>query len=354
MARKRPARIPAPATRAAPRLTGCTAAPPPSDAPGRENPLRDYWYPVALSAELTDKPISAQLLDEPIVLWRADGAAVAFQDLCIHRGTRLSLGWIEQSQLVCGYHGWSYNREGACTRIPSLPPERGIPARARVARYRCMEKYGLVFICPGQPRRPVVEFPEFDQPGYRTFFFGRHRWKTSAARMIENFMDISHFPWVHPGILGDRARPLIPSIDVIRGDGELSFEVQSEGRDRTDAAQVTLDRVTYRIILPFTIYNERITPRGDRLIFFFLAVPVSSREMDRYLFLSRNYALDEPDEKFRQFSLAVAEQDRAVVESQRPEALPLDLSEELHLRGPDNCAVVYRRMLRELGVADVA
>jgi hypothetical protein len=71
------------------------------------------------------------------------------------------------------------------------------------------------------------------------------------------------------------------------------------------------------------------------------------------MFLARNYALDESNEKFRKFSMEVAEQDRVIVESQRPEDLPLDLSEELHLRGPDNCAVVYRRMMRELGAADV-
>jgi hypothetical protein len=71
------------------------------------------------------------------------------------------------------------------------------------------------------------------------------------------------------------------------------------------------------------------------------------------MFLARNYAFNESDEKFRKFSMEVAEQDRIVVESQRPEDLPLDLSEELHLRGPDNCAVVYRQMMRELGVTDV-
>ena len=320
----------------------------------KDNPLRHYWYPAALSADVKDQPVAARLLDEPIVLWRADGRLVAFRDLCSHRGTRLSLGWIEGDNLVCAYHGWSYDREGACKRIPSLPPDRGIPGKARVTRYHCVEQYGLVFVCLGEPRRPIADFPEFDQAGYRTFFFGRHHWKTSAARLIENFMDISHFPWVHPGSLGNRAKPLIPPIDVKLGDGELYFEVESEGRSRTDPSRTSTDRVTYRIILPFTIYNERITPAGDRLIFFFLVTPVSDKEIDRYMFLARNYALDEPDEKFRQFSLAVAEQDRVIVESQRPEALPLDLSEELHLRGPDNCAIEYRRMLRQLGVPNVA
>ena len=319
-----------------------------------DDPLRHYWHPVAIADELKDEPMAVRLLDTPIVLWRSGGKPIALHDLCIHRGTRLSLGWIENDELVCRYHGWSYNCEGACTRIPSLPPERPIPRKARVTRYHCQEKYGLIFVCLEEPRREIVEFPEYDLPGYHAFFFGRHHWKTSAARMIENFMDISHFAWVHPGTLGDRSKPLIPNIDVKRGDGELSFEVLSEGRSRTDPSVVTTDRVIYRIILPFTIYNERITPAGERLIFFFLASPLSNNEIHRYMFLARNYALEESDEKFRKFSLEVAEQDRIVVESQRPEALPLDLSEELHLRGPDNCAVVYRRMLRELGVDNVA
>jgi phenylpropionate dioxygenase-like ring-hydroxylating dioxygenase large terminal subunit len=319
-----------------------------------DNPLRHYWYPVALSGEVTDRPVAATILDEPVALWRAEGKVVAFRDLCIHRGSRLSLGWIDGDNLVCGYHGWRYNAEGACTRIPSLPPERRIPSKARVTAYRCTERYGLVFVCLGEPRRPIAGFPEYDLPGYRTFFFGRHHWKTSAARMIENFMDVAHLPWVHPGFLGSRATPLVPPIDVKCGEGELYFEIETEGRNRVDRSRATLDRTTYRVILPFTIYNERITPAGERLVLFFLATPVSDKEVDRYMFIARNYALDEPDEAFRQFSMKIAEQDRVIVESQRPEELPLDLSEEFHLRGPDNCAVVYRRMLRELGVPNVA
>ena len=51
-----------------------------------------------------------------------------------------------------------------------------------------------------------------------------------------------------------------------------------------------------------------------------------------------------------EFLRTVVEQDRAIVENQRPEELPLDLAEELHIRGPDGIALAYRRMLWELGV----
>ena len=84
--------------------------------------LRHYWHPVARSEEVRDKPLPAKLLDQPLVLWRTHGRINAFYDLCVHRGTPLSLGWLDNGELVCAYHGWRYAANGSCTRIPSLPP----------------------------------------------------------------------------------------------------------------------------------------------------------------------------------------------------------------------------------------
>jgi phenylpropionate dioxygenase-like ring-hydroxylating dioxygenase large terminal subunit len=98
--------------------------------------LWQFWHPVLWSKELTDKPVAVKLLDQPLVIWRANEKVSAFYDLCIHRGAALSLGWLDGDQLVCGYHGWNYAADGACTRIPSLPPDREIPAKARAKSYR--------------------------------------------------------------------------------------------------------------------------------------------------------------------------------------------------------------------------
>ena len=64
--------------------------------------------------------------------------------------------------------------------------------------------------------------------------------------------------------------------------------------------------------------------------------------------LCRNYAMDEDDKDFLAFEKLVLDQDRHVVESQRPEMLPFDLSAELHIRGVDKVSVEYRRWLIEL------
>ena len=91
--------------------------------------LRTYWHPVAFSEDIKAKPVALRLLDEPIIVCRLGNSLAAYHDLCIHRGTPISLGWIEGEEVVCAYHGWSYDSKGKCTRIPSVPSEQSIPKR---------------------------------------------------------------------------------------------------------------------------------------------------------------------------------------------------------------------------------
>jgi phenylpropionate dioxygenase-like ring-hydroxylating dioxygenase large terminal subunit len=334
-------------------VTGSTDEPEEED--GVDSALRHYWYPVARSADVTDKPVGTMLLDEPLVLWRSASGLAAFRDLCVHRGTRLSIGSVVNGELRCAYHGWTYCGDGAVSRIPAIPGERGIPSRARAIAYPTSERYGLVFVCLGTPRRPIYEVPEFEETGFQTHILGGVPWRTGAARSLENFIDEAHLPWVHPGMLGSATNPpVIPSRSVQVKDGEFYFEYTSECRERLDPGRMTLNRLTYHVVLPFTLYHENISPNGERIIDLFMTTPVSERETIRYMVVARNFALDQPADKFIAFTSSVWEQDRIVVETQRPEELPVDLSEELHLRGPDDPSVVYRRMLRELGVSNVA
>src|SRR5262245_7632755 len=126
--------------------------------------LRHYWHPVARADEVRDRPHAVTLLDERIVLYRAHDRIAAFKDLCVHRGTPLSLGWVEDGTLVCAYHGWSYAADGACVRIPSLPPKQSIPRKARATTYRAEERYGLLWMCLEEPHRPIPDLYAVDDP----------------------------------------------------------------------------------------------------------------------------------------------------------------------------------------------
>ena len=58
------------------------------------------------AADLKDRPVAAELLGEALVLWRSrDGSVRVLSDVCVHRGTALSLGWVSGDELVCAAQG---------------------------------------------------------------------------------------------------------------------------------------------------------------------------------------------------------------------------------------------------------
>ena len=83
--------------------------------------LWSYWHPVVFAPDVSEKPVAVKLLEQRLVLARLKDRLACFRDLCVHRGTPLSLGWVDGDELVCGYHGWRYDMSGVCTCIPALP-----------------------------------------------------------------------------------------------------------------------------------------------------------------------------------------------------------------------------------------
>lgn len=71
------------------------------------------------------------------------------------------------------------------------------------------------------------------------------------------------------------------------------------------------------------------------------------------MFIVRNHPHDEPDSTFGDFTNTIMEQDRAVMESQRPEELPVSLREELRIKVPDAASVLYRKRLASMAKAEV-
>jgi phenylpropionate dioxygenase-like ring-hydroxylating dioxygenase large terminal subunit len=325
--------------------------------------LRNYWYPVARSREVTEAPVAARLLDEPLVLWRdpSTGEVAAFYDLCIHRGTPLSLGWIDGDTLVCAYHGWGYNAGGACVRIPSLPDGAAIPRKARATAYNTRERHGLVWVCLGEPVADIPPFPaEFDDPEWDFETLSNEGFiQANAARYVENLLDFSHFAWLHPGILGDRDHPQTQDIEIRHYDDGFEFDFSGFGEVRADkpadAEEETPVWTRKKVVLPFAIYiSTGVDPERHGIIAcpldFWVCCPLSTKETKFYRFASWRKSNGEPSDWDRQEGYVIFEQDRPVVEAQRPEELPLDLREELHLRGPDACTLEYRRYLSRIGV----
>lgn len=321
------------------------------------SPLDGYWHPVARAAAIGEQPVAVTLLDEPLVLFRADGEIVCFKDLCIHRGTALSRGTVEDGCLVCPYHGWQYASDGQCVRIPQQPADWAIPSRARAWTFHCRVQYGLVWVCLGEPRSPVAPFPEWDDEAFRRVECGPFTWHSSAARMIENFNDLGHFPFVHPGLIGDPQKPVVRPYEVTRHDNELRYEVHVDAVNPNKQFRIAsleedetpLVHHRTRLAMPFTVHLEATFPNGGRRIVYCACSPVSAKECRIFTILARDFDFDVPDEEIRAWEARIIGQDQAMVETQRPEELPVDLSAEFHIRA-DRIAVEYRRWLGELGI----
>src|SRR5258708_38188657 len=115
--------------------------------------LRRFWHAVIPLDHLKSGPKPFRLLGENIVLFLDErGAPAALQNRCCHRTAQLSKGWCENGQIVCGYHGWTYNREGELTRIPQFDPETKLP-KHRVKPYRRHARYGHPSVALAGPIR---------------------------------------------------------------------------------------------------------------------------------------------------------------------------------------------------------
>jgi len=260
------------------------------------------------------------------------------------------LGWVHNDQLVCAYHGWEYGADGNCTHIPSLPADRPIPSKACATVFHVKERYGLVWVCMDEPKCDIPEFPpEFHNPSFKwAGYSDEDTWQANAARVLENLADFSHFPWVHEGILGDRKRAECPSLSIEPIEGGFQYAIESPvNKLKAEGATKQL----YQVILPFMLIINKWQIGGDaQETKIYLCSPISQKQTKYYRFAGRNFPSRLSDDELNKRHHLIFSQDRRIVESQRPEELPLDLSEELHVRGADSPALEYRKQLRNLGV----
>jgi phenylpropionate dioxygenase-like ring-hydroxylating dioxygenase large terminal subunit len=317
---------------------------------------RLHWHPVAASTDVATAPLAVRLLGDDLVLWRDEaGAAHAWPDRCPHRGARLSMGRVEDGRLECPYHGWQFDAGGQCTRVPALPAFVP-PATHRVQACEVRERHGLVFVrlAPGPDEMP--SFAAEDDDRLRKLNCGPYDVATSAPRLVENFLDMAHFGFVHEGWLGARSATAIDEYQVemtttgLRATGCKAWQPQSNLHS-TAPAQVAY---TYEVTGPYTAVLTKIPEAGSvavpdwREAIGLFICPLEP-ERSRVWFRLAVADFDSPDDKLRAFQDTIFLQDQPVLESQVPRRLPLDLRAELHTAA-DRASSAYRRYLAKLGI----
>jgi len=328
---------------------GCTFTP--SDW----HALAPFWHPVAFSHEVREKPFAARLLDERLVIYRLPGGqAFAARDLCLHRGVPLSMGFIDGEHLVCAYHGLRYDGEGRCVCIPAHPGA-AIPPKLRLQSYPVLERYGLIWtrLVDDGPR-PLPEFAEWNDPSYLQVLPNSVELNASAGRQMEGFLDVSHFAFVHVKTFGEVANPEVPNYLVEpTPTGFRADYISTVSNYPVHLKHLNQPGFKWRRLfetwLPFTAKLTVFFPNEGRLHILNAASPVSARKTRVFVPICRNFDRDAPLQATLDFNHQVFEEDKAIVEQQYPEDLPINLQEEVHIRA-DKSSIAYRQGLAQLGL----
>lgn len=184
--------------------------------------MRRYWQPFFTAADLTsERPRRVRLLGENLIAFRdKQGRVGLVYEHCMHRGTSLYYGRIEEEGIRCCNHGWMFDCQGNCVEQPAEPTGGRARQKYRQPWYPVEERYGLLYAYMGPPeKKPVLPRWElFEDLGPDEYIEARSmraygpmldgydmpildiNWLSS----IEQTVDGTHVPWLHYQHSGDQ------------------------------------------------------------------------------------------------------------------------------------------------------
>ncbi len=166
----------------------------------------DLWYMALASVDLKrGQKIRKKLLNQQVVFLRLNsGEVVALEDRCPHRGMPLSYGAFDGKELMCAYHGWCFDKQGTCQKIPALTEHDKIDVcKIKTPAYHVEERNGLIFVfMPEAPHKSPAEKPAFMDMPYADFEGEFFRIDNPTLPCdIDNaafgLLDPAHVPYVH-------------------------------------------------------------------------------------------------------------------------------------------------------------
>ena len=270
----------------------------------------DEWYAVETAADLTEVAVRTRLLGQDIEVSRQQAGDIVIREV----------------------------HSGAASGAP-------LPAQ---------EKYGCVWTTLGHPNKGIFEIAEAAEADRRFVPCGWVKMRASGLRVVENFLDMAHFPFVHTDILGSEPHTEVPGyLSEIRRDVDEVWATNCtffQPRIAATESEGAFVHLTYRVPTPFCVMLYRVCPTApDRLD----AIALFIQPMDEGLCRAQPvmYLVDNASihTSLLHFEQIIFLQDRIVVENQRPLLLPLEPRQEIPTRA-DSSSVAYRRWLKEKGV----
>jgi phenylpropionate dioxygenase-like ring-hydroxylating dioxygenase large terminal subunit len=214
-------------------------------------------------------------------------------------------------------------------------------------------RYGFLWACLGDPERDIIDIPEASEDWrYMTTSgpFGVH---ASAPRLVENFLDLGHLPYVHQGYLGAepatavapyQVRPL-PEGGIIATGCKIFQPMASPA-----AKEGYVVEYIYKVLRPHIACLYKANPARKGMfdaIYLLVQAVGEERTIGNLLVLFGKDDTTEAD--LRWFQQLIFLQDKPILENQFPKRLPIGPRMEMAVAA-DKASVAYRRWLADLGL----
>lgn len=179
---------------------------------------KNTWYVACTPDEIADGPLGRKICNESIVFFRGpENRVAAVEDFCPHRGAPLSLGFVRDGELVCGYHGLVMGCDG---KTQSMPSQRvhGFPCNKS---YPVEERYGFIWVWPGDPSQAdtdLIPHLEWAVSAEWAYGGGLYHINCDYRLMIDNLMDLTHETYVHASSIGQKEIDESPVSTRVEGD----------------------------------------------------------------------------------------------------------------------------------------
>lgn len=218
----------------------------------------------------------------------------------------------------------------------------------------CQIKYGFVWTSLGAPERETIHIPEAFEDDRYIISGGSFPVKVSGLRVVENFLDMGHFPFVHTGWLGEEPHTEVApyEVELTEDDEIIATECYFHQPVASPTAEGGIEvEYKYRVYRPYIVALYKTNPlypdRKDYIVLFIQPVGPEECVVHNMLCYIKE-GMKEPD--IRWFMQLIFAQDKPILENQIPRRLPLDPRAETPIRA-DKVAILYRRWLRDHSVS---
>ena len=318
--------------------------------------IENQWYAIAPEKMVSPgKMVGLKRLGKELLIFRTtDGKWGCLEDLCSHRGVKLSAGKLKEDGCVeCPFHGLRFSVNGDCTLIPANGKNKLVDERYHVRSYAIQAKHGIIYVFNGDKKLASSEVPFFPDFLDERFVYSEiaDTWDTHYSRAIENQLDVVHLPFVHHNTIGRGNKTLVhgPKTVVIEDTIVTSADNEVDSGQRQRKPQEC--EINPDMQLRFRYPNIWINIIAKKIKVFVFFAPIDDEQVILYL---RFYNCITPFKFVNRMigffgkyaNLMIERQDKRVVNTQRPKRTQLRMGEKL-IQG-DQPIVVYRKLREEL------